>query len=1026
MKQQIRCIVITFFLVWLGASDTQASILIVSPHPDDDILIAAGITYAATTRREQVTVIYITNGDFTGTAQGYLRQDEAVNGQVGNLGTSEEDLIFLGYPDGHLGVLYNDFKDPNSVFTTYFGQSTTYGDRGLGGMDYHRYRFGASATYNSYNLVLDLRDIIATRRPQHILTTADFDKHPDHVATFLAVRDAVLAVTAANPSYSPTLEKSLVWSSDPFSGSFSWPNELDPQGYFEEPPELAMAGVQWNQRLSLDVPLPMQSRDLFANLKYLALQSHASQGGGDNIFLSAFIHKDEVNWAQAVRGGNRPPRVDAGTDQAVIQGQNVQLDGSGSSDPDGTALTYQWRQVSGKPVTLIGATTARPSFLAPATLVENDVLAFELIVSDGLFQSLPDHVSVWVHDGGSTNSNIASLAAVTASSQNDGSNQQAVKAVDGVVDGYPGDYTKEWATLGQKSGAWLELNWTSTYQIDRVVLHDRPNSEDQIIAAALTFSDGSTVTVGPLTNSGAGVEVRFGPVATSRVRVTVTAVSATTQNIGLAELEVYGVPASGGNRMPIANAGADQTVTAGAAVTLDGRASSDPDGDALSYRWNQTAGQTVTLTNSTSATPGFTAPTGLTSNIVLTFSLIVNDGRLDSSADTVNVTVTAGTPTGNSIAAFAAVTASSQNTSTNQQAVKAVDGVADGYPGDYTKEWATLGQKAGAWLELNWSTTYQIDRIVLHDRPNNDDQITGATLAFSDGSTVMVGPLTNSGAGVEVRFGPVVTSRVRVTVTAVSASSQNIGLAELEVYGVPASGGNSMPVANAGADQTVTAGAAVTLDGRASSDPDGDALSYRWSQTAGQAVTLNSTSATPGFTAPTGLTTNTVLTFSLIVNDGQLDSNADTVNVTVTAGTPTGSNVASLAAVTASSQNTGTNQQAVKAVDRVVDGYPGDYTKEWATLGQRAGAWLELNWTTTYQIDRIVLYDRPNSDDQITGATLTFSDGSTVTVGALTNSGAGVEVRFGPVVTSRVRVTVTAASAGTQNIGLAELEVYGR
>ena len=48
------------------------------------------------------------------------------------------------------------------------------------------------------------------------------------------------------------------------------------------------------------------------------------------------------------------------------------------------------------------------------------------------------------------------------------------------------------------------------------------------------------------------------------------------------------------------------------------------------------------------------------------------------------------------MATAAAVTASSQNTSTGQTAAKAIDGSKTGYPGDYTKEWATLGGKTGS------------------------------------------------------------------------------------------------------------------------------------------------------------------------------------------------------------------------------------------------------------------------------------------------------------------------------------------
>ncbi|HUT32039.1 MAG TPA: right-handed parallel beta-helix repeat-containing protein [Planctomycetota bacterium] len=93
-------------------------------------------------------------------------------------------------------------------------------------------------------------------------------------------------------------------------------------------------------------------------------------------------------------------------------------------------------------------------------------------------------------------------------------------------------------------------------------------------------------------------------------------------------------------------------------------------------------------------------------------------------------------------------------------------------------------------------------------------------------------------------------------------------------------GANRPPVADAGDDQEVEqtspAGAEVTLDGSGSSDPDDDALTYAWTWPGGSATGVN-----PTITLPLGTTTIT-----LVVNDGQADSEPDTVAITVQDTTP--------------------------------------------------------------------------------------------------------------------------------------------
>lgn len=95
---------------------------------------------------------------------------------------------------------------------------------------------------------------------------------------------------------------------------------------------------------------------------------------------------------------------------------------------------------------------------------------------------------------------------------------------------------------------------------------------------------------------------------------------------------------------------------------------------------------------------------------------------------------------------------------------------------------------------------------------------------------------------------------------------------------------NRSPVADAGNDQTVAPLSTVALNGAGSQDPDGDTLSYSWSQTGGPAVQLaDNRTARPSFTAPAGATEPTVLTFQLTVRDTAGLSATDTCRVTVAA-----------------------------------------------------------------------------------------------------------------------------------------------
>src|ERR1044071_101150 len=130
-------------------------------------------------------------------------------------------------------------------------------------------------------------------------------------------------------------------------------------------------------------------------------------------------------------------------------------------------------------------------------------------------------------------------------------------------------------------------------------------------------------------------------------------------------------------------------------------------------------------------------------------------------------------------------------------------------------------------------------------------------------------------------------------------------------------------------------------------------------------VTLSgATTSQPTFTAPSGLSQDETLSFTLVVSDGSLQSVPDGVNVTVSSGVVPpnyGPNIAPSSTASASSERPASGQPAAKAVDWGIDGYggnPGDPTREWVTNGEHGGAWIQLTWPSNRTIAKVVLYDR--------------------------------------------------------------------
>jgi len=273
------------------------------------------------------------------------------------------------------------------------------------------------------------------------------------------------------------------------------------------------------------------------------------------------------------------------------------------------------------------------------------------------------------------------------------------------------------------------------------------------------------------------------------------------------------------NVAPTANPGASQNVLVGAVVSMDGSASKDPDGGTLTFKWTligKPVGSAATLTNSSYPNPKFTAD--LAGNYVL--SLVVNDGKKDSAVASVSVT------------AATANAAPVANAGSNQNITIGATVTLDG----------TASSDAN-----NDSLTY---KWTLQSKPSN--------------SSATLSSLTSAK--------PTFKADLAGTYVATLVVSDGKANSDVAVVSVLASVANSLPVAKAGANQNVVVGTSVTLDGTASTDANGDSLTYKWSllykPTGSLASLASASSSKPTFTA------DAVGTFvvSLIVNDGQADS----------------------------------------------------------------------------------------------------------------------------------------------------------
>ena len=498
---------------------------------------------------------------------------------------------------------------------------------------------------------------------------------------------------------------------------------------------------------------------------------------------------------------NTAPSAAAGDDIETLP-RLVRLNASGSSDPDGNEITCTWTQDDG-PFDL-GITGAEYEEIAFAGRAKG-TYTFTLTAADPFGAEDEDTVLVTILNGRP----MAKPGRNRAVDKDDDTDLDVV--LEGAASRDPNSYT------GYNDIVDYEWQWTSGPQEVALIqdgtvqpLRVRPKAGPKPAQEPVTRAGFDTSDLGP---------------GAYTFTLTVTDADGLT---GEASVEIT-VNDPDGNGIPVADAGMGMQQNIGARITLDGHESKDPDGDPLTYRWEQVSGATVKIMRANKV-KAMVRPTKPGTYV---FRLIVNDGQADSAPSFVTVEMV----DPKKPLPVAEILVDGAVRDTWQFAVGE----------EVTLDGTVLGMDEGD-VTPAWS------------------QVRGTTLTIDDPAVwdLLLSPVEEGVYGF----------RLDVSVSADGATGRGKEIT------VTVLGDSVPPVADAGTDQLeIMTGDLVTLDGSGSYDDDpGDVLDYTWTQLLGPAMQLSDPyGAQPTFTpGDTG-----ACLFQLTVFDGDYESAPDLVYVVV-------------------------------------------------------------------------------------------------------------------------------------------------
>lgn len=342
----VSLIVLAGFLSWnhlsadmnyVATDDGKASlygdrsVMVIVPHEDDDLNIAGGILEQYRSYGSEVTVVFITNGDYYDL--GHTRIDEAIR-VCKYVGIEEGNVIFLGYGDqwSEDGPhIYN--AEPGQMVISAAGYSSTYGTASHPA--YHE-----DNLYTRDNLLSDIKSVILEYRPDTILCS-DYDSHIDHRATTLMFERAMGEILREAPGYRPTVLKAYAYNGTWYAASdYDTLNILSTENVFESPYDQTPQIYSWNERIRLPIAADTLSRSLVRSRAYEALSFYESQDA--KLRASSVVNGDRVCWQRRTDSQLYTAELEASSGEAALLHDFMLIDSEDLRDAEHPPYDGTW------------------------------------------------------------------------------------------------------------------------------------------------------------------------------------------------------------------------------------------------------------------------------------------------------------------------------------------------------------------------------------------------------------------------------------------------------------------------------------------------------------------------------------------------------------------------------------------------------------------------------------------------------------------------------------------------------------